>query len=79
VTAFVVAGGDEPEAAARRIADWVRSDSGLTAYKRPKRIVVLDEIPKSPVGKILRRKLVAGEYSALGDADTGAPRQGAGA
>jgi 2-furoate---CoA ligase len=24
--------------------------------------VFVDEIPKSPVGKVLRRKLVAGEY-----------------
>ncbi|MEA2252028.1 MAG: 2-furoate---CoA ligase [Solirubrobacteraceae bacterium] len=79
VTAFVVADAGEPEATARRIADWVRHESGLTPYKRPKRIVVLDEIPKSPVGKILRRKLVAGEYSPLGDADTGAHREGAGA
>ncbi|MEA2284906.1 MAG: 2-furoate---CoA ligase, partial [Solirubrobacteraceae bacterium] len=70
VTAFVVAekGGDA-DAAAQRIADWVRSDSGLTAYKRPKRIVVLDAIPKSPVGKILRRKLVGGEYDVLAEAD----------
>jgi 2-furoate---CoA ligase len=79
VTAFVVAAEDAPGAAARRIAEWVRSESGLTAYKRPKRIVVLDEIPKSPVGKILRRKLVAGEYTALGDAETGARTEGAGA
>jgi 2-furoate---CoA ligase len=71
VTAFVVAEkGGEPEATARRIADWVRSDSGLTAYKRPKRVVVLEAIPKSPVGKILRRKLVGGEFEALGEADT---------
>ncbi len=29
----------------------------LTAYKRPKRYVFLDELPKSPVGKVLRREL----------------------
>ncbi len=29
----------------------------LTAYKRPRRYVFLDELPKSPVGKILRRRL----------------------
>jgi len=29
----------------------------LTAYKVPKYIVFLDELPKSPVGKILRREL----------------------
>jgi 2-furoate---CoA ligase len=72
VTAFVVAAGDaEPEAAARRIADWARADSGLSPYKRPKRVVVVDEIPKSPVGKILRRKLVAGEFSARAEARPG--------
>ena len=29
----------------------------LAAYKRPRLITVLDELPKSPAGKILRRKL----------------------
>jgi 2-furoate---CoA ligase len=77
VTAFVVAAdGAEPDASARQIADWVRGESGLTAYKRPKRIVVLDAIPKSPVGKILRRKLVAGDYDALGEADTARRTEG---
>jgi 2-furoate---CoA ligase len=36
--------------------------SGLANFKRPRRIIFVDEIPKSPVGKLLRRKLVAGEY-----------------
>jgi 2-furoate---CoA ligase len=36
--------------------------SGLAHFKRPRRYVFVDEIPKSPVGKLLRRKLVAGEY-----------------
>jgi 2-furoate---CoA ligase len=36
--------------------------SGLTRFKRPRAYVFVAEIPKSPVGKILRRKLVAGEY-----------------
>jgi 2-furoate---CoA ligase len=38
--------------------------SGLAGFKRPRRYVFVAEIPKSPVGKLLRRKLVAGEYSA---------------
>ncbi len=37
--------------------------SGLAAFKRPRRYVFVAEIPKSPVGKLLRRKLVAGEYA----------------
>jgi 2-furoate---CoA ligase len=36
--------------------------SGLPDFKRPRQYVFVREIPKSPVGKILRRKLVAGEY-----------------
>ncbi|GLR78724.1 AMP-binding protein (plasmid) [Azospirillum oryzae] len=37
--------------------------SGLANFKRPREYVFLDEIPKSPVGKILRRKLQAGEFA----------------
>ena len=35
---------------------------GLADFKRPRRYVFVDAIPKSPVGKLLRRKLVAGDY-----------------
>jgi len=38
-------------------------ESGLANFRRPRRIVFVDEIPKSPVGKLLRRLLVAGEYA----------------
>ena len=34
----------------------------LANYKRPRDYVFVSEIPKSPVGKILRRKLVSGEF-----------------
>jgi len=36
--------------------------SGLANFKRPKAYEFVAEVPKSPVGKILRRKLLAGEY-----------------
>jgi 2-furoate---CoA ligase len=36
--------------------------SGLANFKRPRRYVFVEAIPKSPVGKLLRRKLIAGEY-----------------
>jgi 2-furoate---CoA ligase len=36
--------------------------SGLANFKRPRRYVFVTAIPKSPVGKLLRRKLVAGEF-----------------
>jgi 2-furoate---CoA ligase len=42
--------------------------SGLANFKRPRRYVFVEEIPKSPVGKLLRRKLVAGEYRPAPDA-----------
>jgi 2-furoate---CoA ligase len=35
---------------------------GLANFKRPRRYVFVAAIPKSPVGKLLRRKLVVGEY-----------------
>ncbi|MBI1398250.1 MAG: AMP-binding protein [Betaproteobacteria bacterium] len=38
--------------------------SSLMNFKRPREYVFVREIPKSPVGKILRRKLGAGEYDA---------------
>ena len=39
--------------------------SDLPNFKRPREYVFVAEIPKSPVGKVLRRKLVAGEYTPL--------------
>jgi 2-furoate---CoA ligase len=43
--------------------EYCRS-SGLASFKRPRRYVFVETIPKSPVGKLLRRMLVAGEYEA---------------
>ncbi len=36
--------------------------SGLANFKRPRQYVFVEAIPKTPVGKLLRRQLVAGEY-----------------
>ncbi len=36
--------------------------SGLANFKRPRQFVFVDAIPKSPVGKLLRRLLIAGQY-----------------
>ncbi|HJU19137.1 MAG TPA: AMP-binding protein, partial [Stellaceae bacterium] len=58
VTAFVKRAGPIEAAA---LDEWCRR-SALADYKRPRRWVFVAEIPKSPVGKILRRQLVAGEY-----------------
>jgi 2-furoate---CoA ligase len=58
VTAFVKRRAPvEPDA-----LDQFCRGSGLAAFKRPRRYVFVEAIPKSPVGKLLRRMLVAGEY-----------------
>jgi 2-furoate---CoA ligase len=38
--------------------------SGLANFKRPRSYIFVVEVPRSPVGKLLRRKLVANEYEA---------------
>ena len=47
-------------------------DSGLSNFKRPRRFVFVHDIPKSPVGKLLRRHLVAGEYTPETGSERGA-------
>ena len=39
--------------------------AGLANFKRPKQYVLIESIPRSPVGKILRRELRAGNYKKL--------------
>ena len=58
ITAFVKRGG---AIEADALDAWCRGSS-LADYKRPREYVFVAEIPKSPVGKILRRLLVAGEF-----------------
>jgi 2-furoate---CoA ligase len=61
VAAFVIARGTVTAEA----LDAHCRQSGLADFKRPRRYVFLAELPKSPVGKLLRRKLVAGEYQEI--------------
>ena len=44
------------------VLDSYCKSSELPGFKRPREYVFVRDIPKSPVGKILRRKLVTGEY-----------------
>ena len=53
VKLFVVK--SDPTLSEEDIASWCRDN--FTAYKRPKYIEFRDELPKSNVGKILRREL----------------------
>ncbi|MGH8821678.1 MAG: AMP-binding protein [Rhodoferax sp.] len=43
--------------------------SDLVNFKRPREYVFVTEIPKSPVGKVLRRELVMGHYVRDGEPD----------
>ncbi len=58
VTAFVKRRAAVEEA---ELDQFCRS-SGLADFKRPRRFVFVDALPKSPVGKLLRRLLVAGDF-----------------
>src|SRR3954447_15643262 len=60
VAAFVKRSGTVADA---ELDQFCRT-SGLANFKRPRRYVFVEAIPKSPVGKLLRRKLIAGEYEA---------------
>lgn len=61
VVAFVTR-RDDGAAVDSTVLDTHCQQSDLPNFKRPREYVFVTEIPKSPVGKILRRKLVAGEY-----------------
>ena len=58
VTAFVKRKAPVSE---QDLEQFCRS-SGLANFKRPRRFVFVDALPRSPVGKLLRRLLIAGDY-----------------
>jgi 2-furoate---CoA ligase len=58
VTAFI----KRRAAIAEDDLDQFCRQSGLANFKRPRKYVFVETIPKSPVGKLLRRMLVAGDY-----------------
>jgi 2-furoate---CoA ligase len=71
VTAFIVPrGGLAPDRALAEASAYLRDGggAGLPSLKRPKRLVAVDRIPTSAVGKILRRELTAGTFTALAEA-----------
>jgi len=63
VVAFVVPAGAEVTASA--LDEHCRSRGELAAFKRPRRVVFVREIPKTASGKILRRLLRDGQYSEI--------------
>lgn len=67
VTAFVVpARGADPMTTAEQALAYARAH--LPSLKRPKRVIAVDAVPRSGVGKTLRRTLVAGDYDPKGEA-----------
>jgi len=60
VVAFVVSTGEDLSAAT--LDQHCRDSRDLASFKRPRRIVFVNEIPKTASGKILRRLLREGRY-----------------
>ncbi|WP_343315480.1 AMP-binding protein [Brucella sp. BE17] len=58
VTAFIT----RADKVSEKELDAYCAASTLANFKRPRAYVFVTEIPKSPVGKLLRRKLVEGDY-----------------
>ncbi len=72
VTAFVIPrAGVSAQRALADLTEYIRTQSGLSSLARPKRVVVVDRIPKSAVGKVLRREFVSGNFSALAETADG--------
>lgn len=63
VTAFVVP--KDPSLEPAELDEFCKQSTQLSNFKRPRKYVLVEAIPKSPVGKILRRKLRSGEYTEL--------------
>lgn len=63
VAAVVVDEGADLDPAALR--QWARDN--LTPYKVPRRVVIVDELPKSMLGKVLRRQVKDTVLAALGE------------
>jgi 2-furoate---CoA ligase len=60
VSAFIVR--SDPAVTEERVYDYCATAGVLSSFKRPRRIVFVDEIPKSSVGKV-RRHLLREAYS----------------
>ncbi|MDQ0218708.1 long-chain fatty acid--CoA ligase [Peribacillus cavernae] len=59
VSAFIVP--IDPSITFQELDEYCKSHPKLSNFKRPRNYVFLKQIPKSPVGKILRRKIRDGE------------------
>jgi acyl-CoA synthetase len=55
--AMVVPQGGEPTL--ESLVGFLREEHGVAAFKLPERLVLLDELPRNPLGKVLKRELRA--------------------
>jgi 2-furoate---CoA ligase len=60
VVAFVAP--TRPDLTSQELDAFCLASPQLARFKRPRRYIFVKSVPKSPVGKILRRKLACGEY-----------------
>ncbi len=60
VSAFIVR--SDPALTEERVLDFCKAAGSLSSFKRPRRVVFVDEIPKSSVGKV-RRHVLRESYS----------------
>lgn len=65
VSAFIVP--RDPSVTVQELDEFCKSHAGMSNFKRPRKYTFVKEIPKSNVGKILRRKLCDGEFETLND------------
>ena len=63
VAAFVVP--ERAEVTKEEIDAYLREHTNLANFKRPKKVVFVKQLLNSPVGKLLRRLLVEGEYEEI--------------
>jgi 2-furoate---CoA ligase len=74
VTACLVAPGEDPEALAAELDAYCRASPTLAGFQRPRRFVVLDDVPRTASGKLqraeLRRLLLEGPATTPGGSAT---------
>ncbi|MGF6947627.1 2-furoate---CoA ligase [Neobacillus sp. B4I6] len=63
VSAYIVL--KDESVTAQELDEFCKNLACLSNFKRPRKYTFVKEIPKSPVGKILRRKLREGDFDAL--------------
>jgi 2-furoate---CoA ligase len=63
VVAFIVAAG--PGLTVEAVDRYCRESPSLASFKRPRRVVFVESIPKTASGKVLRRLLRDGQYTEI--------------